>query len=119
MHCILYVLFENAMGIVKLGAVVAGVSPMIRHTMTLLYLYNQYCLADLLTSLGIYALHEPHLPASILIYWMPSQIGFRHTHTLYQLGTWMHPESSASSYLCLGDWCDAYDLRLILRECDA
>ena len=24
MHCILYVLFENAMGIVKLGAVVAG-----------------------------------------------------------------------------------------------
>lgn len=24
MHCILYVLFENAMGIVKLGAVLAG-----------------------------------------------------------------------------------------------
>ena len=24
LHCILYVLFENAMGIVKLGAVIAG-----------------------------------------------------------------------------------------------
>ncbi len=24
LHCILYVLFENAMGVVKLGAVVAG-----------------------------------------------------------------------------------------------
>ena len=27
MHCILYVLFENAMGIVKLGAVIAGAHP--------------------------------------------------------------------------------------------
>jgi hypothetical protein len=27
LHCILYVLFENAMGIVKLWAVIAGVSP--------------------------------------------------------------------------------------------
>lgn len=26
LHCILYVLFENAMGIVKLGAVIAGAS---------------------------------------------------------------------------------------------
>ena len=30
MHCILYVLFENAMGIVKLGAVVAGELPCLR-----------------------------------------------------------------------------------------
>ena len=29
LHCILYVLFENAMGIVKLGAVVAGAHPLL------------------------------------------------------------------------------------------
>ena len=28
LHCILYVLFENAMGIVKMGAVVAGECPL-------------------------------------------------------------------------------------------
>ena len=27
LHCILYVLFENAMGVVKLGAVIAGARP--------------------------------------------------------------------------------------------
>ena len=30
LHCILYVLFENAMGIVKMGAVIAGEAQMSR-----------------------------------------------------------------------------------------
>ena len=45
LHCILYVLFENAMGIVKMGAVIAGESSSLVHVpvVSVCMLYEPVC----------------------------------------------------------------------------